>query len=707
MKWTKPDIDPQVVRDLAERHKLDLIAAAVLARRGVVSPAAARFYLESDPRYLHNPFLFDEMEDAVERILTARSEGEKVMVFGDRDVDGITSTTLMVEALRRLKVDAVWRLPMGDEPYGLSEGIVAEAIAADVTLIVCVDCGITSATEIALASEAGIDTIVVDHHNPKEELPPAVAIVNPKLADSSYPFDGLAACGVTAKLCWALAFSQTPAYGQHVTLLNIRPGNDTLIVECIRMENLVEVDRLQEHLVPGLVDVESTRLPGFLVGRPIIVYDEDVQVRYLRTIFGSSAEIGVIDLAPEAHKLFPGLRGMSLMRMREGSRLALYSERPVEEVDVLAGLFETVILKKEDFLSETFLETFDLVALGTLADMMPLRDENRIFVKNGLERIRRTLRPGLRELLERQNIAGRELTSQDVAWQISPIINATGRMGQPDLALRLLLNEVPDEKNSLADEVLSLNVSRKKSGEDAWDRILSPARKSLDEHGGKLIVVSDKTIPRGITGILAGRLSRMFNVPSMVIAFLEEKAVGSVRSVRGFEVTSFLKRFEDVFEDWGGHDSAGGFHLPSERLSTLFERIAGTVDSIVLADEDEETIVVDAEVPADYLNPELHDVVETLGPYGMEYPPLVFLARGLSILQLDFMGKGEQKHARLTFDGGRHKWPAVFWRAADRVADNFRLRDRVSVVFHLAKNHYQGRETLQMVVLDMKPESTP
>ena len=703
MKWTKPDVDPTLVREIAGRHNIDMITASVLARRGVTEPAEARFIFESDLRYLHNPFLLEEMEDAVGRILLAAAEGEKVLVFGDRDVDGITSTTLMVEALRRLEIDVAWRVPMGDEPYGLSSAVVDECVDLDVTLIVCVDCGITNAAEIAEATAKGIDTVVVDHHNPKEDLPPAVAVINPKLPDTAYPFDGLAACAVTSKVCWALSFASTPAYGQDVTLLNIRPGNETLIVECVRMENLVELDRISEQIVPGMVAVEQTRLPAFLVGRPIIVYDEAVQTRYLRSIFGNDAEIGVVDLATEAHALFPSLRGMSLLRMRKGSRLAHYSDRPIEEIDVLVGLFEAVVLKKQDFVGEAFEETLDLVAMGTLADMMPLKDENRILVRRGLDCLRRTLRPGLRELLERQNISGRSLDSKDVAWQLSPVINASGRMGSPDVAVRLLLNEAPEEKSALADQIIDLNTSRKRSGDEAWDRVLPHAKKSLEEHNGRFVMVADKHVPRGVTGILAGRLARMFEVPSLVVAFLEDKAVGSMRSARGFGVTAFLKRFEDVLDDWGGHDSAGGFSLPADRLPLLIERIAQEAGGIELGDAEGEVLMVDAEVPEKYFTPDLYKVVETLGPYGQDYPPILFLARGLRIVDIDFMGRGEQKHARLTLDAGQNKWPAVYWRGAEKIAEGFKIKDRVSIVFSLSKNHYQGRETLRLVISDIKP----
>ena len=178
MKWIKNEVDSGLVREFSARYKVDLLPATIFVRRGLTDPEQLRFFFEDDLRFLHNPFLLDEMGDAVERILQAVSEGEKVHVFGDRDVDGVTSTVLMTDTLRKVGLEVSWAVPMGDSPYGLSREVVDECIAADVTLLVAVDCGTTNAAEIQYAADHGIDTIVVDHHNPQEDRPPAIAIRN-------------------------------------------------------------------------------------------------------------------------------------------------------------------------------------------------------------------------------------------------------------------------------------------------------------------------------------------------------------------------------------------------------------------------------------------------------------------------------------------------------------------------------------------------
>ena len=314
------------VRNIASRYGLDLLTAAILVRRELTSPADLRFYLEKDLRFLHNPFGFTEMEDVVERINSAVEEGQKVKIFGDRDVDGITSTVLMVRALGELGLEVSWVLPQGDEAYGLSMKAVDEFAAEGGNLLITVDCGISNNREIQHAASRGIDTLVIDHHNPPEEIPPAYAILNPKMEDSGYPFPGLAGCGVTAKVIWALRFSQTEFYNQGITLLNIVPGNDSFILEAAKLVNLVEVDRIRETLVPGMVDIENTKLANFLRGR-IVVYDGKRQVDYLKRIFGAHTEIGAVDLSSEALRYFPSLEGKSLLRLKEKSRLARYQEK--------------------------------------------------------------------------------------------------------------------------------------------------------------------------------------------------------------------------------------------------------------------------------------------------------------------------------------------------------------------------------------------
>jgi single-stranded-DNA-specific exonuclease len=701
MKWNKKEIDPELVRSIASRYGIDLLPASILARRGITAPEEVAYFLESDTRYLHNPFLFVEMEDAVDRILAALEEGEKVLVFGDRDADGITSIVLMVSGLRELGLDVSWNLPTGDDPYGLTMRAVDECAERDVTLIITVDCGISCAEEIAYAAAKGIDTIVVDHHNPPETLPDAVAIINPKLEDCGYPFRDLAGCGVVSKVLWAVRFARSELYKQPVCLVNIRPGNEMLVIEAVKLVNLVEEERLVENVVPDILDGSGTRFVKFAEGQQLFVYGLDAQMRMFRKIFGPTAEIGLIDLAPELWKVFPSFAGKSLLRLKELSRMARFQGSAPAEIDIFSNLFIGFVQRREKKMAELSRKDLDLVALGTIADLMPLRNENRILVKQGLAVLQSAQRPGLRELVIRQNLLGRKLGTSDVAWQLSPVINAAGRMGCPEKAAELFLSEDPAERERLAEHLVELNKERKRLGDEIWEKILPQARESYTHHGNRLVLVSDMNIHRGVTGIIASRLVNFFKVPAAVIAHLPDSVVGSLRSTRGFDVKKLLDSCSDLFVDYGGHDFAAGFNMDKHNFERFEARVLSLVQSLEQEAPEEEAIEIDAEIPLSFMTPELLSVIETFEPFGEENPPIVLLSRGLKVASLDLIGRREQNHVRILFDTGTYKFPAVFWNAADRIGADLAVGKTVDVVYHLRKNYFQNTESQQLTVLDV------
>lgn len=704
MIWKKTPIDSIEVKRIAEKYEISPLIAAILVRRGLTDPKDVQFILEEDLKSLHNPFLFLEMETAIDRILAAIDEGEKILVFGDRDADGMTSLALMVSTLRELGADVQWNLPMGDDPYGLTIPAVERFSGADGTLIITVDCGTTNVAEIFRAQELGIDTIVIDHHNLQDDIPPAIAIINPKVPDCGYPFEGLCGCGVTSKVTWALHFARTSWYKEAICLLQVTPGNESVVVDAVKIKNLVEIERIQEVLVPGVVSIQDTRLYNFLTGQQILVYDAEPQIKLLNKVFGKSVEFQFVDTSAEIVKVFPQLGGKSLLRIQQKSRKQLFADNR-NEIDTFLSLFRAYVFRRDEQLERKLQSSLDLAALGTIADMMPLRNENRTIVKVGLRELASTPRPGLRRLLELQGVSGQELSSQTVAWQITPSLNAGGRMGQPDLVVKLLLSIEPNEVLQLADQVRGLNEQRKKVGADAWNKILKPARDSLEHYHHKLALVFDPSIHRGVTGILAGRLARTLKVPSAVITLVDSHAVGSIRSSQGVPVTPILKAVEDVFTDWGGHDFAAGFNFPRDDYAMLQEKLVSAADDFPVAEVAEETLAIDAELPHKYLDPGIEHVVNTFGPFGQEHSQLLFMTRQMVIEQLDIVGRSEQSHVKMLLGTSNHKWPAIFWNAAERVNTDFKRGETVDVVFHYGKNTFQNKTIPQLVVVDIQRSS--
>ncbi|MDR2617856.1 MAG: DHH family phosphoesterase, partial [Treponema sp.] len=378
MKWDKKDISPELVKETAAKYGCDFLTSSILIRRGITGAEEIRYVLEEDPRYLRNPFELPGMEDAVDRIIAAKEEEEKVLVFGDRDVDGITGTAMLAGYLGGLGMDVTWRIPTGDDRYGLSREAVEEFAAAYGTLIITVDCGISNIAEIQRANELSVDVIVTDHHNPQDELPEALCIVNPKLPGTAYPFQHLAGCGVAYKLVSALRFAlKSELYGQPVCLLNTRPVNDAWIIEIAKLRNMAVTGSLTETVVPGMVGISGTRLPAFLEGQQILVWDAGLQKKILAKIFGGGVEIGMLDIAPEIGKLIPQTAGKSLLRIKELSKIAKYSGSETGELDVFVNLFTSFVRKREESFTEADNTDLQLACLGTIADIMPLKDENR------------------------------------------------------------------------------------------------------------------------------------------------------------------------------------------------------------------------------------------------------------------------------------------------------------------------------------------
>ncbi|HVO37887.1 MAG TPA: single-stranded-DNA-specific exonuclease RecJ [Spirochaetia bacterium] len=699
MTWNKSPLDSAAVKEMARRYGLDLLPAAILSRRGITSPEALLYFVESDLGFLHNPFLMPAMADAVERINAAIESGEKILIFGDRDVDGITATVLLFEALAGLGAEVQWMLPEGEDSYGLSPRAIDKAQADGVGLLVTVDCGVSNIQEIALAADKGIDTVVVDHHNPPPDLPPAVAVVNPKLP--GYPFRDLCGCAVASKLEWALRFSRSPFFGISMCLFNARPMNEAIRLEAIRMTNLVETSRMQENIIPGLIPFEKSRFADFASRDEVLVLDAPTQVRLLQKAFGPDVSVSLSDLAPLLSQFLPGRAGRSLLGIQQESRAARYSSGTLSEIDTLAESFRALVLAREEARLAPWRERLDLVTLGTLADLMPLADENRILVRCGIAALRAPERGGLRQLFKRKDLLGKRVGTTEIAWQIAPLLNSAGRMGEPGAATKLLLSAAADGEEPLVDQLFALDSQRRAMGEATWSLVLGPAKDSLERSGGRCVLVHDARIQRGITGIMASRLQGFFKAPAIVIAEGEQTAVGSIRCNRENMIAEFFSRHAGDFLTYGGHDFAAGFSLESSRLSSFLDSFFSRIGEIELPAQGEEAIAIDAEIPIAHLTPDIVRTVDLFEPYGEGNKPLSFLTRGVKIVSCELIGRKELSHLKLLFEAGRTRWPAVFWNAAAKFPGEFTIGDTVDIVYRVGRNTYGGSENLQLTVLDL------
>ena len=695
------------MKEISAKYGCDLLTASILARRGHGQGDSIRYFLDDDILSLRNPFAMDGMEDAVERILAAKDEGEKVLIFGDSDVDGITGTALLAGYLENIGIEVSWRIPTGDDAYGLSMEAVEDFAAKDGTLIITVDCGISRFAEIKRANELSIDVIVTDHHEPQDELPEALVIVNPKLKDSSYPFRNLAGCGVAFKLVCALRFAQrSELYGQQICLLNARPANEAWIIEAAKFRNLIVTKTLTEVIVPGKISITETRLPAFLEGQQILCWDGALHKQIFAKLFGKSVEIGMIDIAPQIGKMIPQTANQSLLRIKELSKIAKYSDKELNELEVFVNLFTTYALLCAKNSADTEMENYDiqLAALGTIADIMPLLDENRVIVRRGIEALEKKPRQGLLQLLQKLDLAGRHFETKDISWKLCPTINAARRMGCAQKAADLFFEKDPAKREKLAGELAAMNEERKELEEDTWAIIEPMAYNTFKEYGENFVLVYGEKINRGITGLMAQRGARQFNVPSMAISVSDSICTGSIRAARGYNIHSLFDQCQDLFIDSGGHKAAGGFSMVMKNWDAFLDRLKNIALNIEFeGEETEEAIQIDAELPHDFLTPDILKLIDLFEPYGNENDQLIFMSKKLTVKDINFIGKPESKHLKMTLDAGKYKWTALYWANADRVINKeFGINDKVDVAYNITRDYFKGNETPQIMILDLK-----
>lgn len=704
--WNKKSISKNEVDELVKKYNVDQLTASILLRRNIVDGKSILYYMEDDLRFQHNPFCFANMEDAVDRILDAKEENEKVLIFGDRDVDGVSATTILYDCLSEMGLDVEYRLPGGDDPYGLSIKAVDDFTQKYGSLIITVDCGISNNIEVAYAAEKGMDVIILDHHNPPEELPSPAIIIDAKIEDSGYPFKDISGAAVVYKLVSALRFSKSKWYKEEITLMNVLPMNDSYMIECVKIRNLVPLSKLSETIIPGTVSINQTRLPNYLSGQLILVWDGETTGKLLKQTF-STTDFNFIDIRPEIAKMIPQMANLSLLRVKDMSKIARYGNHPSTEIGGFYNIFVTYVqqqLKKEfpKFYKQEE-KDLQLVALAALADIMPMKDENRLFVKQGLLSINAgRIRPGLLELMSSLNLLGKRVNSTDLSWIVVSNLNAAGRLGFPEIAAGLFLEKNGTLREEKAKKIIDLNTERKSLSQDAWNYAAIQSEASIPKYNNNLCVVIDPRINRGVSGILAGRLVSKYNVPALVVTIVDDIAIGSMRSCREFSATRFLDQMGDIFINHGGHNFAAGFSFKKERLQEFEEKLLQLSALIELSEQRGDYYEVDAEIPSNYLTPSIISLEDRFEPFGEENNQLLLMSKNLPISDAMLMGKGEKLHLKLILQCGKTKWPCLFWNEGERLHRDFEIGDKVDILYHIERNTFNGIETPQLILTDIR-----
>lgn len=531
-----------------------------LIHRGLTDPARARQFLSPVLEDLHDPMSLLGLDRALERIRRAIDAAEPILVQGDYDADGITSTYLMHTALSELGANVRWRIPHRTrDGYGLSLGAVEEARKLGCTLIVTVDCGITAIESVALARTHGIDTVVTDHHEPAATLPDACAVVNPLRPGCPYPFKSLAGVGVTYKLVEAL------------------------------------------------------------------------------------------------------------MRERGRARHA------------------------EDFL--------DLVALGTIADVVPLVGENRILATHGLDRLNRTRHLGLRALIERTGLASRKVTSGQVAFVLAPRINAAGRMGDAGQAIRLLLSRDEGEARACADSLEDDNDRRRSFDEKATLEATALVERELGWPECSSILLWSEDWHPGVMGIVASRLVERFQRPTLLVSLDGGRGRGSGRSLPGLDLTRVLDGCGDLLEAYGGHALAAGVTVTADRLPELRERFERLVRERLRPGDLVRRIEFDAALTLAECDLGLVEWIDRLAPHGLDNPEPVYHIAQATVSSASVVGGG--KHLRLALRDDTGTAEAIGFGFGPQ-ADAVRRAGRCALLFTPTRNEWNGTARVQLKLKGLK-----
>lgn len=731
--WVVNEPDPETVLRISSALNISEAVAKLLASRGHATPEEALEFLNADLELLENPFKIRDMEKAVVRLRLAIERQEKVFVAGDRDTDGVTSTTLLVNLLRHLGLACAWKVPTPEDGYGLSLPAVDAAATFGASLIITVDCGIRDFAGVDHAREKNIDVVVIDHHEPAATLPAAWAIVDPKRGDCAYPFKGLSACGVAFKFAQAALMAEDKEFfGKKIVVFDtettgMRPETDEIIeIAAIKSRNGVEISRFEsfikpEHPVPaalteihGIDDAMLADAPpaseaiakflDFAGDATLVAHKASFDVSFLKEsakrFCGRKVANAVVDTLAEARLQFPGTdHSLGALSTRFNFKHDV-KHRAMADVSATFQLYKKLVGLRNVRLQAFLKSQLDLVALSTLADVVPILHENRVLVKRGLEALRKSERPGVVALRDAL-IRGENLSAKDVAWSIVPVVNSAGRMGRAEVAARLLLASSAAEAGPLVAELSAMNAERKERVKTNMEAVVAMMEESFDAERDAIALVCVKNLEHGVTGILANRVVNDVGRPTVILIDDDSGvSAGTTRSIEGFDITAALEKISHLVERFGGHGGAAGLAVRTEKIPEFKEALSEIVRREVPPDQLVPRLRIDAEIRLEEIGEKLLEELAMLEPTGHGNEAPVFCARGVEVVDARRMGDAEQ-HLKLQLRSGDATVEAVAWNS-DR-SRMPRIGDRVDVAFGVERNEWRGRVRVQCLIEDFRP----
>ena len=555
-KWQIYETDNGKVNELIKKYNLNILLATILVNKNITDEKVLSKFLHPTRNDFYDPFLMPDMELAVNRILKAIENKEKIIIYGDYDADGITSITVLKSFFKDLGIEVDSYIPNRlEEGYGLNKPAVKQIVEKGYELMITVDCGISAIEEIKYANELGIETIVTDHHEVGEDLPDAIAVVDAKRKDNIYPCRDLAGVGVVFKLIQALAIK---------------------------------------------------------------------------------------------------------LKLKE----------------------------------EAFLKYLDIVCIGTISDIVPLVDENRVITKLGLMLVNQTRNIGLKSLL--MSSGYKKIDSTTISFGVAPRINACGRMGHAEEALKLFLSDNISEVQELTKRLNDYNIKRQEKEKSIYREALEMIEKEhLDEND--TIIVAGENWHHGVIGIVASKITELYFKPSILLCYEGDEAKGSGRSIPGFDLLEALMQCLAHIEKFGGHSMAIGITIKREELEEFRESLEKVAREAHIEDITP-IIQIDAKISLNDINKEMVESLKQLEPFGEGNKMPVFVIKNLKIDSIRALTEG--KHLKLTLKEGNNIIDAIGFNMGE-LAEEYKIGDKIDVVGVLEINSFNGVDSVQINMKDI------
>ncbi|MCX8122667.1 MAG: single-stranded-DNA-specific exonuclease RecJ [Spirochaetes bacterium] len=635
---------------LLSHFNISPLVADLLLLRGIDTIYNAYAFLNPDLSLCYSPFLMDEMDEAVQIIKRAITNKKKIGIFADSDIDGLTSLTLLTHLLDLLGAQYFYRYPVGDELYGLTVPIIEEFKNNTVDCIVTLDSGTRDIDEIAYARNLGIDVVVCDHHEPSGNLPDAV-IINPKLLSSRYPFKELAGVGVTYKLCLAVLLSYTKYYDSHIIITALSHNNIGYSV----IHRGVAIAHDSVSSAEELLTLEKNY-------NNTIIFNYDVpELNFLKRSNFFTINDFLDELSPNCEIVKGHVKDVFPSSM-----------------DYATMLVSKLQYQQSKKILKFIHDMLPLVAIGTIADMMPMVGENRILVSNGISFFEKSNHCGLKVIRE---YLSKTMNTDTIGWDISPLLNTPGRFGKTKLAADFLLEKKSSKARVLLEEIVQLNQERK----NIIHTLVSKFSKNEATETNSLRVICSEEIPDGLTGIIANRLADQLLQPVLVISDKSDSQIikGSGRSRNNFDFFSCVSQFEHLFEKLGGHNHAFGFSIKKDNIPILINELDKT---IMLQIEESSISDYDYELPIEQITFELLDELRLFEPHGIGQKSFIFISKNCTVSQF-FIING--KHCKLIINGSI-PLEAMAWNAADKYKRILSQYIPVDIVYTIKLNEYNG-----------------